>query len=206
MRRRTFGLAYAILAGTALMLAGCSSSSDGGIMSSGGAAPACSDQTGNRFVDCGNGTVTDTQTGLIWLKNASCLGFTGFDAANQLAADLGEGTHAACNLTDGSSPGDWHLPSLQDSTGAVCAFDDATCEFTAMFKPACAAPFVPDTTGSGCWSEDDPFSGLQMRMYWSSTPFASNADFAWLARLDIANVTAASVTHDHYVWPVRSGS
>ena len=27
-----------------------------------------------RFVDNGNGTVTDTQMGLIWLKSASCLG------------------------------------------------------------------------------------------------------------------------------------
>ena len=26
----------------------------------------------NRLVDCGNGTVTDTATGLIWLKNANC--------------------------------------------------------------------------------------------------------------------------------------
>jgi hypothetical protein len=26
----------------------------------------------NRYVNCGNGTVTDTVTGLIWLQNANC--------------------------------------------------------------------------------------------------------------------------------------
>jgi hypothetical protein len=38
-------------------------------------APGCfnNDPAGLRFVDCGNGTVQDTQTGLIWLKNANCL-------------------------------------------------------------------------------------------------------------------------------------
>ena len=34
-----------------------------------GAAPPCFDLT-HRYVDCANGTVTDTVTGLIWLKNA----------------------------------------------------------------------------------------------------------------------------------------
>ena len=32
----------------------------------------CFDNT-NRYVDCGNGTVTDTVTGLIWLQQADCL-------------------------------------------------------------------------------------------------------------------------------------
>src|SRR5215467_2555038 len=47
------------------------------------AAGACSDNV-NRFVDCGNGTVSDTQTGLIWLKNANCLGGGDFATANNL--------------------------------------------------------------------------------------------------------------------------
>src|SRR5688572_9003749 len=36
------------------------------------AAAPCADKT-KRYVDCGNGTVADTMTGLIWLKQASCL-------------------------------------------------------------------------------------------------------------------------------------
>ena len=32
----------------------------------------CYDDTGNRFVDCGDGTIKDTETGLYWLKDAVC--------------------------------------------------------------------------------------------------------------------------------------
>jgi hypothetical protein len=43
---------------------------------------ACS-MNDRRFVDCGNGTVTDQVTGLIWLKDAACLGFQDYDGANR---------------------------------------------------------------------------------------------------------------------------
>jgi hypothetical protein len=72
------------------------------------AARPCFDN-GNRYVDCGNGTVTDTVTGLVWLKNANCFGEQTYAAASQAAAGLGAGQ---CGLTDGSSPGDWRLPTL----------------------------------------------------------------------------------------------
>ncbi len=42
------------------------------------AAPPCFDDA-NRYVDCGNGTVTDTVTGLIWLKNANCFSFQNYN-------------------------------------------------------------------------------------------------------------------------------
>ena len=70
------------------------------------AAPPCFDLT--PFVDCGNGTVTDTVTGLIWLKNADCFGVKDYAAANNAAAGLQTG---ACGLTDNSTPGDWRLPT-----------------------------------------------------------------------------------------------
>jgi hypothetical protein len=50
------------------------------------AAPPCFDNSGNRYVDCGNGTVTDIVTGLIWLKTANCFGTRDWAAANNAAA------------------------------------------------------------------------------------------------------------------------
>ena len=70
------------------------------------AAPPCFDNA-NRYVNCGNGTVTDTVTGLIWLQNANCFSEI-YSAANQAAAGLAAGQ---CGLTDGSSAGDWRLPT-----------------------------------------------------------------------------------------------
>jgi hypothetical protein len=51
----------------------------------------CYDDTGNRFVDCGDGTIKDTVTGLFWLKDADCLATMTWAAANIAAAELGHG-------------------------------------------------------------------------------------------------------------------
>ena len=61
-----------------------------------------------RYVDCGNGTVTDTVTGLVWLKQSNCLSSADWEAAKKAVAGLKDGS---CMLTDGSSPGDWRLPT-----------------------------------------------------------------------------------------------
>lgn len=75
--------------------------------------PPCFDNT-NRYVACSNtaglnGTVTDTVTGLIWLQDAACLGSLNWAVANQAAA-AADGAWGG-ELTDGSRPGDWRLPT-----------------------------------------------------------------------------------------------
>ena len=45
----------------------------------------------HRYVDCGNGTVHDTVTNLIWLKNANCFGYMYYAAGNNAAAGLEHG-------------------------------------------------------------------------------------------------------------------
>ncbi|PYS33747.1 MAG: hypothetical protein DMG14_31105, partial [Acidobacteria bacterium] len=74
------------------------------------AAAPCVDKT-KRYVDCGNGTVTDTQTGLVWLKQSNCLSSADWEAAKKAVAGLKNGD---CMLTDGSSPGDWRLPTQKE--------------------------------------------------------------------------------------------
>jgi hypothetical protein len=96
--------------------------------------------TGTRFTDNGDGTVTDIWTGLIWLKDPVCFGGGGtwstigtymywadaFTWANWLhdgceicgddllPGDEGPPTNYDCNLSDGSSPGDWRLPNVNE--------------------------------------------------------------------------------------------
>ena len=72
-----------------------------------GAAGPCGEKT-MRYADCGNGTVTDTMTGLIWLKQSSCLDSMNWEAAKKAVANLKNGD---CMLADGSAPGDWRLPT-----------------------------------------------------------------------------------------------
>lgn len=60
-----------------------------------------------RFVDKGDGTVVDTVTGLVWLKQADCIKDTWAGAITAVSA-LASGQ---CGLSDGSTPGSWRMPS-----------------------------------------------------------------------------------------------
>jgi hypothetical protein len=59
--------------------------------------------------DNGNGTVT--VNGLVWLKNADCFGKVLYGSAQSAVAGLASGQ---CGLTDGSTPGQWRLPSIAE--------------------------------------------------------------------------------------------
>ncbi len=65
-----------------------------------------------RFEDNGDGTVTDNLTQLIWLQKQTCTNLIGdYDNALAGANSLQDGQ---CGLTDGSSPGDWRLPNINE--------------------------------------------------------------------------------------------
>jgi len=57
--------------------------------------------------DNGNGTVT--VNGLVWLKDARCLGAMDWNDAMTLPKSL---AHGQCGLSDNSKPGDWRLPTI----------------------------------------------------------------------------------------------
>lgn len=70
-----------------------------------------------RFIDNGNGTTTDSLTGLIWPKNAGC--FSNISSQRQaitLAQTLADG---ACDLADGSVAGDWRVPNRKELRSLV---------------------------------------------------------------------------------------
>jgi uncharacterized repeat protein (TIGR02543 family) len=70
-----------------------------------------------RFYDHANGTITDSLTGLIWPKNAGCFGnISSQRQAITLAKTLSSG---ACDLNDGSVPGDWRLPNTKELRSLV---------------------------------------------------------------------------------------
>ena len=71
--------------------------------------------TGDRFKDNGNGTVTDTRTGLVWLKNdRNIAGWMLWADAVTYCSSLKSGD---AGLTDGSVAGQWRLPSAQELEG-----------------------------------------------------------------------------------------
>ena len=164
------------------------------------ADPACGDDSGAIYVDCGNGTVTDNRTGLVWLAAADCWGEVTWPEAVRITANLGDvpDTSAAaaddCGLSDGSLPGDWRLPTLG--------------EFEAMVADALACtPTITDDAGSGCWMEGvgTSFTGIQSDFYWSASVLSSTPANAWAINLGNAGMAASGPqTAIHDVWAVRT--
>jgi len=163
----------------------------------------CFDNT-SRLVDCGNGTVKDNETGLFWLKNADCFGTRDWATANIKAAELG---HGQCGLTDGSLPGDWRLPTLGCASSFCLPIYTATGEFPTIFGADCtAAPYVLNRAGTGCWTEGNPFTGVQSFNYWSSaTDPATPIGGLWVGLNGNFVTAGVSKTNAVHVWPVRGG-
>ncbi len=75
--------------------------------------PSCA--CSGRFSDNGDGTVTDCRTNLIWLKNANFYNsMNPWQFSVNEAAALRDGLKG---LTDGSSAGDWRLPTKAELQG-----------------------------------------------------------------------------------------
>ena len=127
-----------------------------------------------RFTDNGDGTIRDNLTYLTWDKDANRFGTRSWDdalsACNQLADN-------GVNLTDDSVAGDWHLANRFELESILSmAFHEL--DF-ACHGPAIA---VPDTIGTGHWSEGDPFFNIDlegMPFYWSSSTHAMDTGQAW---------------------------
>jgi hypothetical protein len=60
--------------------------------------------------DNGNGTVADTVTGLIWMKQANCINQTWASAITTIST-LASGQ---CGLTDDSTAGSWRMPNRHE--------------------------------------------------------------------------------------------
>ena len=142
-----------------------------------------------RFTDNGDGTITDSLTGLIWLKNANCFGTRTWNNAISDCNGLGNGS---CGLTDGSNTGDWRLPNKR--------------ELLSLVHDGYYDPSLPNTAGTGQWTEGDPFINVQSLYYWTSTTFPSSADMAWHVRMYFGSLAGDDKSlNDPYVWPVRGG-
>jgi hypothetical protein len=153
----------------------------------------------NRYVDCGNGTVTDTVTGLIWLKQADCLPSAHWSVANEAAAALKNGDCSG-GLTDGSSAGDWRLPTKDEWSATIGR----------AVALGCTGPGTPSLTndaGTACLSAGpSSFAGVVSQGYWSSTANETSPRGAWVVFLSGAVFDDfPKVTPGGLVWPVRGG-
>ena len=145
--------------------------------------------SGAHFTDNGDGTITDSVTGLVWLKNASCFAPANWSGALSDANQLASGQ---CGLNDASKAGQWRLPNLL--------------ELESLINVSASNPAV-----SG------PFNAVALNLYWTSTAYWGGEEGttnAWAINLadgsyinnnggSSSNVMATSLNN---VWAVRGAS
>ncbi len=83
-----------------------------------------------RYIDHGNGTVTDTQTGLMWQQAT---------APNRMAWN---DAIAWCNNLSLAGYSDWRLPDIDELRSLI----------NTNYRPTIHPDFFPDTQSSGYWS------------------------------------------------------
>ena len=138
-----------------------------------------------RFTDNQDGTVTDTMTGLVWLKNAGCFSPANWDTVLGLVNALASG---ACGLADGSAAGDWRLPNLNELESLV----DVTQSNPALTR-------------------GNPFTKVSNAIYWSSTSYfggESGSPSAWAIRIGDGRYINDGVSNNkeaalNQVWAVK---
>jgi hypothetical protein len=128
--------------------------------------------------------VTDHFTGLIWLKNANCFGITDWFHAKKITENLKDGYCSPdCQviLCDGSSCGQWRLPTIEELAGLM--------DFSQR------EPALP---------EGHMFSSIPEGYFWSSTTIDACSGLAWVAFIHVGGVCYNETgNRAGYVWPVR---
>jgi hypothetical protein len=166
---------------------------------------------GDRYeVNGTSGTVTDCRTGLIWLQNAKCTdtssgnpnGYLTWSNAMKWVAGLyGDGSGSTiCGLSDGSSAGDWRLPTKTEWMAMV-----VYARYTHV--PAFTDPALTNDAGTDKWgaSGTSSFTNVVSSHYWSSTTDAGNTTNAWNVNVDYGTMGIDVKANIGYVWPVRGG-
>jgi len=118
-----------------------------------------------RFVDnlqansTSDGTITDTLTGLTWLKKADCFGTT--TTAQLALASTKVLASPACGLSDGSVAGNWRLPNRNEMRSIIDY----------------------DQKDGAAWLTTQGFINPQGGWYWTSDPFPNSTAW-WMVKTE----------------------
>ena len=136
-----------------------------------------------RFMNNGDGTVTDNLTGLIWTQNAGTP--TVGSCAGGYKTWQGALDYVTClNSMNYLGHSDWRLPNVNELESLINA----------------------DEPNSATWLTDQGFIGVQsFYSYWSSSSYALNTVYAWFVYMWNGYVSYDDKSNGYYVWPVRSG-
>ncbi len=113
-----------------------------------------------RFTDNGDGTITDTLTGLMWLQDGGCLR-TSWRSAQATLAELNsnEGQNTCAGYAGQYT--DWRMPTVNELKSLInYGYAD-----------------------SAQWLDTEGFVNVKSTYYWTSTTYPGNPSYAWILRI-----------------------
>jgi hypothetical protein len=146
-----------------------------------------------RYTDNGDGTITDTKTGLMWEKLSDDGSIHDKDTthtwANAFASKI-----ATLNSSSFADHSDWRLPNVNELQSLV-QYGAVAPSVDAAFTTACAASCTVTTC-----------SCTQSNLYWSATTFQFSPSDAWGVLFLSGHVSPTLKSNTFFVRAVRAGS
>ncbi len=138
------------------------------------------------FTDHGDGTVTHTQTGLMWKRCSEGQVWDGTTCTGSATTFTWQGSlqqaETLNNETGYATFTDWRVPNIKELKSIV----EMQC-----IQPSINSTIFPVTINTG-W-------------YWSSSPYAGLGSYAWGVYFYVGNDGTLKKSLDHYVRLVRVG-
>jgi len=140
-----------------------------------------------RFTDNQDGTIIDTKTGLVWMKDANCFGRQFYNDAQMSVKTLRHGRtcpyYGYTALQDNSEHGDWRLPTLE--------------ELKTLTEPTSPMNWSQ-------WRESltDTFRRVQYDVYWTSNSLSNQEAKV----IDMSNGESKVYSGSGRTWAVRGSS
>jgi len=136
-----------------------------------------------RFVDNQDGTITDRQSGLMWMQNAHCWSKMEWDDAMTQVKNLNSGGFFSQTSCEGYSgqDADWRLPTAVEWESLIDKNNQ---------------PALPD---------QHLFRDVRAGYYWTSSEPPEDEKYAWRISLNDGDFMRGIKRYRKLVWPVRGG-
>ncbi|MCI5134311.1 MAG: DUF1566 domain-containing protein [Candidatus Electrothrix sp. AW2] len=145
-----------------------------------------------QYIDHGDGTITDTKTGLIWKRCAEGLSGDNCEHGKLEKYTWGEAMQRAKDV-DYAGYSDWQLPSIEELKTLVY------CSKGVDKYGSCNDGSKEPTINQQAFPNTEKWS------YWSGTPIAYNSGSAWVVFFNYGNPFALNRSNDLAVRLVRNG-
>ncbi|MGB9715575.1 MAG: DUF1566 domain-containing protein [Thermodesulfovibrionales bacterium] len=134
-----------------------------------------------RFIDNGDGTITDNLTGLMWLKDGGCLKKKKWSNSLDTIAYFNNNPEYYNCMEYTANYSDWRLPDVK--------------ELESLINYG-----VPN---SAEWLNSQGFMNMNSFYYWSSTTHQANYRYAWIVKMSNGRREYDLKFNRYYILPVR---